>query len=142
MTLAGRLGFAIVMGAALSGCPDPVTDPEDTEAPTTSANPAGGTFDGSVTVSLTCDDADGSGCAATHYTTDGSTPSTSSSRYGAPLQLTATTTLRFFSVDQDGYAEAPHSQQYEIRHSSTDTTPPTTVASPPATSSTSPLDVT
>ena len=94
--------------------PPPPPSEEDTSAPTTRAEPAGGTFTGSVSVTLTCNDGNGSGCASTHYTTDGSTPSRSSPRYTAPLTLQTTSTLKFFSVDVAGNVEAVKTEQYTI----------------------------
>lgn len=67
-------------------------------------DPLGGTYAGpeaSVPVTLTCE-TEG---AAIHYTTDGSTPTTSSSLYSAPFTLTFSTTTvlqaRAFSADLD-----------------------------------------
>ncbi|MFY0571408.1 chitobiase/beta-hexosaminidase C-terminal domain-containing protein [Archangium lansingense] len=97
----------------------------DTAAPTTTATPAGGLFNASQSVVLACTDGSGSGCAATHYTLDGSTPTTSSPTYSAALSLTANTTVKFFSVDRAGNAEAIHTETYEI-----DTAAPTTTATP------------
>jgi hypothetical protein len=83
-----------------------------------------------VAVALVCEDGAGSGCDATYYTLDGSTPTAGSSRYREPFTLAATTTVRFFSVDKAGNTEAVKSEQYTLT-GSRDTTAPTTVASPP-----------
>ena len=56
------------------------------------------------------DNVGGSGVAATYYTTNGSAPTTSSTRYTAPFPVSATTTVRFFSVDVAGRAEVAKSQ--------------------------------
>ncbi|PYP99795.1 MAG: hypothetical protein DMF83_29820, partial [Acidobacteria bacterium] len=55
-----------------------------------SFNPAGGTFAGSVTVTMSTTTSG----ASIYYTTDGSTPTTASSVYTVPVPLTTTTTLR------------------------------------------------
>src|SRR5207249_4324741 len=57
-------------------------------APTFS--PPGGSFVGSVTVTLSTTTSG----ASIYYTTDGSTPTTASSVYTGPVPLTTTTTLR------------------------------------------------
>ena len=95
--------------------------PQDTVAPTTaiscnsaacSTNP----YVASVTIGLTPADTGGSGVDKTYYTTDGSTPTTSSTVYSAPFQVTAlgNTTVQFFSTDKAGNAEAVQSQQVTI----------------------------
>ncbi|MCP3145223.1 chitobiase/beta-hexosaminidase C-terminal domain-containing protein [Pyxidicoccus xibeiensis] len=101
------------------------TSGQDTQAPTTVANPAGGSFNSPRSVALTCDDGTGTGCAATYFTLDGSIPSESSTRYTAALAISATTTLRFFSVDRAGNAEGVRRERYVL-----DTEPPTVAASP------------
>jgi hypothetical protein len=50
---------------------------------------------------------------ATYYTTDGSAP-TSSSRYTGAFQVAATSTVRFFSVDQAGHAEFVQAQLISV----------------------------
>jgi hypothetical protein len=102
----------LVAGACGGGNPNPPPPPQDTSAPTTQAQPAGGTFTAPVPVTLSCNDGDGSGCSGTFYTTDGSTPSQGSTRYTASIGISATTTLKFFSVDAAGNAEAVKTEQY------------------------------
>nr|QKW93813.1 hypothetical protein [Vitiosangium cumulatum] len=123
-----RLVLALLALQLATACkPDPTPPPgnSDTTPPSTRANPQGGNFTASITVTLTCDDGAGSGCAATYYTTDGTQPSTSSPRYTAPVSISQSTTLKFFSVDRAGNTEAAQSQSYVV-----DVAPPTTVASP------------
>jgi hypothetical protein len=97
----------------------------DTAGPSTTASPAGGVYTTAQTVTLTCSDTGGASCAATHYTLDGSAPTRSSPVYSGPISLSATATLRFFSVDTVGNAGAAGSEQYTI-----DLAAPTTTASP------------
>lgn len=102
--VAGSAGCSAGSGGGSSG---------DSVPPTTLASPAGGTFDSEQTVSLLCDDED-SECAETHYTLDGSTPTSGSPLYAGPLTINADTTLRFFSEDTEGNLEEPVSAVYVI----------------------------
>ena len=83
--------------------------PGDTTAPVTTASPLGGSFTAPVTVTLTSNEA-----GTTYYTTNGTTPTTSSSVYSAPLYFSATTTLKYFSRDTAGNSEAVKTQLYTI----------------------------
>ena len=98
----------------------------DADAPTVSVSLPGGHFGAARTVTLTCADGTGSGCAAIHYTTDGGTPDTRAPRYTEPLTLTQATTLRFIGVDHAGNVSAVRTEEYFI-----DTRLPTTTATPP-----------
>ena len=69
-----------------------------------------GTYSGPVNVTLSADDGTGSGPRTIYYTTDGSTPTTSSPVYGGPFGVTAGATVAFFAADNVGNAEAPKSQ--------------------------------
>jgi peptidoglycan/xylan/chitin deacetylase (PgdA/CDA1 family) len=85
----------------------------------------GGVFKkGPVKIVLSATDSGGSGVATTYYTTNGSTPTTSSTVYVGQFNIMATTTVRFFSTDRAGNAEAAQSQQITI-----DGTAPTTTIS-------------
>ncbi len=57
------------------------------------ADPAGGAFTSSITVSLSAESG-----AKIYYTTDGSTPTASSTQYGSALTFTASTTLKAIAV--------------------------------------------
>jgi hypothetical protein len=99
----------------------------DTTAPTTTAAPAGGTYESAQSVTLSCNDASGSGCDKIYYTTNGTDPTTSSPVYSSPINISVSTTLKFFAKDRAGNSEAVKTQTYTI---TTDTTPPITTASP------------
>ena len=86
----------------------------DTTAPTTTASPPGGTYNTPQSVTLTCNDGTGSGCDKIYYTTDGSTPTTSSPVYSTPINISATATLKFFARDIAGNSEAVKSETYTI----------------------------
>jgi hypothetical protein len=96
--------------------------------PTTAVSPGGGRYNTPQSVALTCtDNPGGTGCAATYYTVNGSTPTALSTRYTVPIAIAADTTLRFFSTDVQGNAEAPRQEVYVI-----DTVPPVLTGSDPA----------
>ena len=82
----------------------------DTTPPTVTATPAGGTYDAPVSVSLEADET-----ATIYYTTDGTTPTTSSSVYEEPISISAETTLRFFAVDDAGNQSTVESEQYAFQ---------------------------
>ncbi|WP_255298463.1 extracellular catalytic domain type 1 short-chain-length polyhydroxyalkanoate depolymerase [Brevibacillus dissolubilis] len=81
----------------------------DTTAPVTTASPAGGTYTSAVSVSLTANEN-----ATTYYTTNGTTPTTGSTSYTGPISISTNTTLKYFSVDTAGNAEAVKTQTYTI----------------------------
>jgi hypothetical protein len=100
----------------------------ETVPPTTVASPPGGRYKAPLSVTLACtDNPGGTGCAATHYTVDGSTPTRASPIHAGPISIAADTVLRFFSVDAQGNAEAPRQETYVL-----DTVPPSLDATDPA----------
>ena len=99
----------------------------ETNPPTTTASPPGGTYNTAQSVTLTCNDGTGSGCDKIYYTTDGNDPTTASLVYSTPINISVTTTLKFFAKDLAGNSETVKTQTYTI---ATDTTPPTTIATP------------
>jgi peptidoglycan/xylan/chitin deacetylase (PgdA/CDA1 family) len=73
-------------------------------------------YNGSTTVSLSAVDKGGSGVKATYYTTDGSTPTTSSPVWdGRPFTINQPVTVKFFSVDNAGNTEAVNAQQVQVQ---------------------------
>src|SRR5207245_1396819 len=73
----------------------------------------GGTYTGSVTVTIS----DATSGAAIHYTTDGSTPTTSSPVYGGALTFNQTTTLKAMAaasgMTDSGVASATYTIQQQ-----------------------------
>jgi YD repeat-containing protein len=92
----------------------------ETVPPATTASPLGGAYSSAQSVTLTCSDGTGTGCDKIYYTTNGATPTTSSSVYSTPLNITSTTTLKYFAKDVAGNSEAVKTQVYAV-----DTAPPT-----------------
>jgi YD repeat-containing protein len=86
----------------------------DTIPPTTTALPLGGAYNISQLVTLTCNDGTGSGCDKIYYTTDGTTPTTSSPVYSAPINISTTTALQFFAKDLVGNSGAVKTETYTI----------------------------
>jgi peptidoglycan/xylan/chitin deacetylase (PgdA/CDA1 family) len=83
-------------------------------------------YPSAVTVTLAATDAE-SAVASTHYTTNGSEPTTSSPEYTGSFQVSSTTTVKFRSWDVRGNEETVHSQTITI-----DTPPVTTIESKPS----------
>lgn len=109
--------------------------PADTTPPTVTPSVAAGTYTSSQSVSLSANET-----ATIYYTTDGSTPTTSSTQYSTAISITATTTLKFFGKDTAGNSSTMQSVTYTINI--TDTTPPaapTGLSSGTPTSSSVPL---
>jgi peptidoglycan/xylan/chitin deacetylase (PgdA/CDA1 family) len=93
----------------------------DTQAPITTLECDGSpcqssTYGGSTTVSLFPKDPGGSGVKTTYYTTDGSTPTTSSPVWNnQPFTITQPTTLKFFSVDNAGNTESVETTTVQVQ---------------------------
>ncbi len=99
----------------------------DTKPPNITASPNGGTFSSSQSVVLIADEA-----ATIYYTLDGSTPTTGSAIYTAPITISTTKTLKFFGKDTAGNVSAVQSLLFTINTGGGDTTPPIVTANPAA----------
>ena len=74
---------------------------ETPEAPTAPTLPTSCNFDNSMTVQITGIAAD----ATVYYTIDGSTPTATSTKYTAPFEITATTTVKAVAVNEGGSSD-------------------------------------
>ncbi|MFC1769581.1 SBBP repeat-containing protein [Nitrospirota bacterium] len=74
----------------------------------------GGIFNSPQSVTISCDDGAGSGCANIYYTLDGSTPNTASDLYSDAIDIVNSTVLSFFANDVDGNSETINTQSYLI----------------------------
>ena len=96
-----------------------LTQSSDSVAPTTTiacnGSPCAPSYTAPVTVTLNAaDNAGGWGVAKTYYTTDGSTPTTSSPVYTGSFTIHGPTTVNFFSTDLAGNTEVVNSQSVQI----------------------------
>jgi hypothetical protein len=84
----------------------------DMTAPTTTALPAGGSYTSIQSVTLSASET-----ATIYYTTDGSTPTTSSSIYSNSdgISISTDTTLQYFAVDSSGNSETVKTETYVIQ---------------------------
>ncbi|UFS71487.1 fibronectin type III domain-containing protein [Geomonas sp. RF6] len=83
----------------------------DATEPTTTATPGEGVYLGPKTVTLAADKP-----ANIYYTTDGSTPTTSSAQYNGPIVVAASRTLKYFAIDGSGNREIPKTAQLVIQY--------------------------
>lgn len=104
MTIVGSTG-----GGSSSGDSDGGGE-ADITAPTTTASPPGGSYTSIQSVTLSANET-----ATIYYTTDGSTPTTSSSTYSTAISISADTTLKYFAVDSSGNSETVKTETYVIR---------------------------
>jgi FtsP/CotA-like multicopper oxidase with cupredoxin domain/ketosteroid isomerase-like protein len=82
----------------------------DTVAPVSLAAPNAGIYStASVTVTLMTNEP-----ATIYYTTDGSTPTTSSAMYTSPIYLASTATIKYFAVDLAGNIEAVNTGKWTV----------------------------
>ncbi|WP_052374291.1 Ig-like domain-containing protein [Methanobacterium sp. SMA-27] len=81
----------------------------DTSPPTAVANPNGGFYKTSKSVTLKMSEP-----GIIYYTKNGTAPTTSSTKYTAPITIKATTTLKFFAKDLAGNKSPIYSRTYTI----------------------------
>src|SRR5438309_7793762 len=103
--------MAAASGMTDSGVASATYTIQQQQVATPSFSPGGGTYTGSVTVTIS----DATSGATIHYTTDGSTPTTSSPVYGGALTFTQTTTLKAMAAATGMTNSAVASATYPIR---------------------------
>ena len=81
-------------------------------APTVAISPVGGSFVAGTTQSVTIAATDDKAGSVVYYTTDGTTPTVSSSVYSTPINVTATSTIKAIAKDADGLFSGVASQTY------------------------------
>ncbi|MED3912667.1 chitobiase/beta-hexosaminidase C-terminal domain-containing protein [Peribacillus simplex] len=84
-----------------------VAAPADTTVPVLTISPGAGTFVTSQSVTMTTNET-----AEIFYTTDGTTPTTASPKYSAPVTVSATTTVKAFAKDTAGNNSAVQTAVY------------------------------
>jgi peptidoglycan/xylan/chitin deacetylase (PgdA/CDA1 family) len=105
----------------------------DTTAPTSAIACDGSAcastqYQAPVSVTLSATDLGGSGVEVIRYTTDGSTPTASSTAFSDAFTVSTTTTIKFRAWDNAGNVEATNSQLIQVSTlppPSSDTQPPT-----------------
>jgi hypothetical protein len=102
----------------------------DYSPPTTTVNPSSGTFEAKAEIYFSCTDGgNGSGCDRTYYCLgSGCTPETLAASVSGHITVTASTDLRFFSIDKAGNSEGVKTASFTI---TPDTAPPTSSIGPP-----------
>lgn len=97
------------MAGNISPLSMPISIIIDLTAPVTTVTPAGGTYDAAQTVTLVSSE-----FATIYYTTDGSTPTTTSQIYADPIAVPLSTVLKFFSIDAAGNIETVKTDTFII----------------------------
>ena len=87
-----------------------------TQATTTTFSPAAGTYSGAQSVTIS----DATSGATIYYTTNGTTPTTSSTKYTGPISVSSTETLQAIAVATGDANSAVASATYTIGSSSPD----------------------
>jgi hypothetical protein len=82
-----------------------------TATATPTFSPKGGTYSAAQTVSI----GDSTPAATIYYTTNGSTPTTSSTKYTAPIKVSTTQTLKAIAVATGDSQSAVASATYTIK---------------------------
>ncbi|PKL73509.1 MAG: hypothetical protein CVV29_03130 [Methanobacteriales archaeon HGW-Methanobacteriales-2] len=104
------LKFMAIDTAGNQGTTQTETYTIDTTAPTAQANSVGGNYDNAQTITLTTNEP-----ATIYYTTDSTTPTSSSTQYTTPININTTTTLKFMAIDAAGNQGTVQAETYNIK---------------------------
>jgi hypothetical protein len=104
---AGNRSTPVTVNASTIAAPD-------TTPPVITASPAAGTYTSSQSVTLSSNESN----TTIYYTTDGSTPTTSSTVYSGPITVSATKTIQFIGKDGAGNVSTPVAATYTINAAS------------------------
>jgi endo-1,4-beta-xylanase len=91
--LVGIIALAAVIGFVLISCENPLNEEPKTVA-TPKANPAAGPYTSAQSVTLSCTESG----ASIRYTTNGTNPTASSTRYSTPITISKNTTLKAIAI--------------------------------------------
>ncbi len=125
--MGSRFGIALIVSILVIGI---ITSEASAANLSVTASPAGGLYNTAKSVTLTP-----SSTATIYYTLDGSTPTTSSTQYTAPISISTTKTLKYFATNSV-QTSIVYSQVYTI-----DTVLPSAVISSPAKNANLPVNV-
>jgi hypothetical protein len=121
VTITTTVSYRATVKESLSGTLSPSPSPSgDTTAPVISISPTSGTYTSSQQITLSSNET-----ATIYYTTNGTTPTASSTTYSAPFTVSATSTVKYFGIDSAGNQSTVQSVIYTINVP--DTTPPSPV---------------
>jgi Chitobiase/beta-hexosaminidase C-terminal domain len=124
-------------GGGTSGSPSQPTPPSNSQTAATPAiQPAGGTFSAAQTVSIS----DSTAASTIYYTTDGTTPTSSSPVYSAPFSLNSATTVQAIAT-ASGYSDSSAASSSFKFRTGAGTYPITISVTATPTSSTKPLQL-
>lgn len=84
-------------------------------APTVAITPTSTTYGAGTSQAITITGSDDKAGYTIYYTTDGSTPTASSSVYTAPINVTSTTTVKSITIDSEGLSSDVASQTYTFQ---------------------------
>jgi hypothetical protein len=103
------------IGEVMTGQQSQDTTPPVTQIKCDNATCQSGFYNHNVSATLTAtDNSGGSGVKEIRYTTNGSNPTSSSTRYTGPISVSSTTTIKYRAWDNAGNAEATKSQTISI----------------------------